>query len=108
MKKYLWLAGLINFLLGALSFFVLALWIMSFIYIAEAFGWIIDPTLDDGLLLLFLFLAIIISGIYFPILIFTNINLWKRVNMKKLHYLLFTSIILLFGLSSFYYLLYLL
>ncbi|MPW27222.1 hypothetical protein GC105_15745 [Alkalibaculum sp. M08DMB] len=108
MNKYFWLACILNLVLGALSFFVLALLIMSFIYIADALSWIIDPTLDEGILLLLLILSITISGIYFLILIFTNINLLKKIDMKKSHYIIFTLVILIFGLSTFYYLLYLL
>jgi len=106
LKKYLWFAGLFNFVLGCLSFFVLALWFMSFMYIAEAFGWIIDPTLDEGLLLVFLFLSIVASGIYFPVLISINIKLWKKVNIRNLNYILFNSGILIIGLSSFFFLIY--
>lgn len=104
MKKNLWFAGIFNFVSGILSFFLVFLWIMSYIYIAEAFGWIIDPTLDEGLLFVFLVPAIISSGIFFPILISNNIKFWKKINIKKLHYILFSTGILILGLFSFFFL----
>lgn len=98
---YILMAGLFNFVFGFLLYFVFILWFMSFLYIADAFGWVIDPTLDEGLLLFFLLLAITASGIYFPILILVNSFFRKKIDIKKLHYVLLNSSILIIGLLLF-------
>lgn len=102
MKKYYWYAGLLNFISGCLLFFVLSLWLMSFIYIADALGWIMDPTLDEGLLSIFLILALSVSFLYFPVLILTNMKLSRKVNLNDIHYALLAVAILVLGFTSFF------
>jgi hypothetical protein len=64
---YFLLTGLFNFIFGCLFFLIIFSWIMAFIYIADAFGWIPDPTLEPGvdMLLFFLFVAIVLSVFIF-------------------------------------------
>ncbi|WP_405027681.1 hypothetical protein [Lentibacillus songyuanensis] len=61
------LAGLFNFIFGCFIFLRIFSWPMSLLYIADAFGWVLDPTLEPGveMLFIFLFLAIILCIIYF-------------------------------------------
>ncbi len=101
MKKYYCFIAFFNFILGYILFYVLIPWVINFIYIAKSFGWIIDPTLDDGLLLPFLILGTFTSGLYFFILISINIILWKKVSMKKSQYVFFILVLFILGFLSF-------
>lgn len=98
---YVLISGLFNFIFGFLFFFVGASWLMTYIYIGESLGWIIDPTLDEGLLVVFMILSIVSSAIYFPTLIFVNKNFWTKLQMKKLNFITFMSIIFILGFASF-------
>lgn len=106
MKKYYCYAGLFNYISGCLLFFVLSLWLMSFIYIAEALGWIMDPTLDEGLLSIFLILALTVSLIYFPALIVTNMKLSRKISLGDIQYALAAVTVLIIGFASFFGFLY--
>ena len=106
MRKYYWYACLLNFISGCLLFFVLFLWLMSFIYIADAVGWIMGPTSDEGLRSTFIFLALTVSLIYFPFLILTNIRLSKKININEIIYALLAVGILILGFISFFGILY--
>ena len=106
MKKYYCYVGLLNFISGCLLFFVLSLWLMSFIYIADALGWILDPTLDEGLLSIFLMLALSASLLYFPVLILTNMKLSRKVNLSDIYYALLAVTLLILGFTSFFSILY--
>lgn len=84
---------LFNIICGCLFVFVIAPWIMTYIYMAEAFGIILDPTLYEGLFLVFLFIAIAVSITYFPILIFGNIYLNKKLQMGRKYFIILISIV---------------
>ncbi|AOT70605.1 hypothetical protein Gferi_14110 [Geosporobacter ferrireducens] len=94
---YILFSGLFNFIFGGLFFFVALSWMMTFMYVAESFGWIIDPTLDEGLFVVFLILSIFLSAIYLPALIFVNKNLWTKLQMKKLNFITFIFIFFILG-----------
>ncbi|HHW37104.1 MAG TPA: hypothetical protein GXX18_07700 [Bacillales bacterium] len=88
---------LFNFIFGSLFFFIVAFCLMTFMYIAQAFDWILDPTLDEGGLVFFLILTLCASAIYFPILIFGNIYFKEKLQIKKLKFIAFISVIFLIG-----------
>lgn len=98
MSKLYWFSGLLNFMFGCLLFFVLSLWFMSFIYMAEISGWIADSTLDEGLLPLFLILSSGASLVCFPIFVFFNTMLWNKIHLNRVKYALFAGGILISGL----------
>ena len=108
MSKLYWFSGLLNFIFGCLLFFVLSLWFMSFIYIAEISGLIVDPTLDEGLLPLFLILSSGASLICLPIFVFFNTKLWNKVHLNRVKYTLFAGGILISGLLFTFRIIYLL
>ena len=74
---------------------------MTFMYIAEPLGWIIDPTLDEGLLGAFMILSIAASVVYFPTLIFVNKLFWTKLQMEKLNFFTLISIFFILGFASF-------
>jgi hypothetical protein len=98
MSKFYWFSGLLNFIFGCLLFFVLSLWLMSFIYMAEISGWIVDPTLDEGLLPIFLFLSSGASLICLPLFVLFNTKLWNKVHLNRVKYAMFSGGILISGL----------
>jgi hypothetical protein len=103
MKRHLLTAALFNTVMGGLSFFLIAAWGMSIIYIADTLNWIMDPTLEEGMLFAFLLIAFAVSAIYFPTLILANAGLRKGTTLSKLQYAGFAAAMLLFGLAAFYF-----
>lgn len=77
------LAILFNLLLGWLMIFLLVLWMMCFLYIAEEFGYTLDPTLDEGLLPVFLVIALFASVLYGLLAVIGNRFLLKRTGLSK-------------------------
>lgn len=102
MKAIYILSGLFNFIFGCLFFYIFLLWMMGFLYIANGLNWIMDPTLDEGLLLPLLFITFVASVLYFPILIYANSQFSKKVGLNKARYIIFTMIIFSLGLFTFY------
>ncbi|ANC77331.1 hypothetical protein ABE65_011160 [Fictibacillus phosphorivorans] len=76
-----------NLIFGYLFHYLFILFVLLYLYIAEALGWSLDPTLEEGLLIPVLFLTIVISIIYFSIIVLTNVCVWKKTKIKKIHFL---------------------
>lgn len=64
------------------------MFVLLYLYIAEALGWPLDPTLEDGLLIPVLIATTIASLLYFSVTVFTNIYLWKKTRLKKSYFLI--------------------
>lgn len=91
------MATSLNFFYGYLLQYILILYVLLYLYIAEAFGKTLDPSLDDGLLLPVLIGTIILSLSYFSVIIFTNRFVWKRTKIKKSYFVV--SVLLIFSLG---------
>jgi hypothetical protein len=70
------------------------------LYIAEALGWTLDPTLEKGLLIPILIATIFLSLIYFSILVITNKYLWKKTQLNKLYFLILILVTFSLGFLS--------
>jgi hypothetical protein len=62
--------------------------VLLYLYVAEALGRTLDPTLDEGLLIPVLFITISASVVYFSIIVLTNLYIWKKTQMKKIFFIL--------------------
>lgn len=92
--------ALLNFILGLLFFYVICFWILGIPYTAQDLGLaFVDPNSEQGDGILFLLIALFISLFYFPLLIFANRALYKKIKMKKRYYFLTLSLSFLIGFS---------
>lgn len=73
---------------------------LLYLYIAEALGWTLDPTLEKGLLIPILIATIFLSLIYFSILVITNKYLWKKTQLNKLYFLILILVTFSLGFLS--------
>lgn len=73
---------------------------LLYLYIAEALGWTLDPTLEKGLLIPILIATIFASLIYFSILVITNKYLWKKTQLNKLYFLILILVTFSLGFLS--------
>ncbi|SDZ11254.1 hypothetical protein SAMN05421736_106122 [Evansella caseinilytica] len=105
MKYIYWaISGIINYVLGIAFVVPSGFMYISVLYaLEEVFGWVIDPTLEPNFLVGALVFTFMTSLIYFPILILTNVFLYKRLLTKKYKYYLFIIFFLGFGFVSFIY-----
>jgi hypothetical protein len=79
---------------------LLVLFVLLYLYIAEALGRTLDPTLDEGLLIPVLIITIAASVVYFSIMILTNIYIWKKTPIKKFYFILIIFLSFLLGFIS--------
>lgn len=99
LRHWCW-SGVVNLLLGFSLIFVIGPWFMTVMYVGDAFGWIVDPTLDEGLLLPFLLLALAASGIYLPALVLANTSLRRKLDASRVRYFLFAAGMNVLGLVA--------
>jgi hypothetical protein len=90
---------LFNFMLGILFFYVICLWSLGIPYTIQDLGLVMfDISLDEGTGIAFLLFALIVSIIYFPVLIFVNKTLYKKLQMTKTFFCLTFSLSFFIGL----------
>lgn len=94
------LTAVFNFLFGYLFQYIFVLFVVLYLYIVEALGWKVDPTLEKGLLIPFFIATMVASLIYFSTIIFTNIFLWKKTQLKKSYFLVIIIVIFSLGVLS--------
>jgi hypothetical protein len=94
------LTAVFNFLFGYIFQYMFVLFVLLYLYISEALGWTLDPTLEKGLLIPVLIATIVASLIYFSIIVFTNIFLWKKTQLKKSYFLLIILVTFSLGVLS--------
>ncbi|MGD6818767.1 hypothetical protein [Metabacillus sp. 84] len=96
---WLGLTGLVNILAGFLFLYLSILWMITFMYAAEAFGWTLDPTLDEGLLLPCLMLSGTAIIFYFPALIMGNRHLRSKGKLGKPYDVLYFVMMFAIGIG---------
>ncbi|WP_369734618.1 hypothetical protein [Metabacillus sp. JX24] len=79
-----------NFLFGSVFQYMFVLFVILFLYVSEALGYTLDPTLEKGLLIPFLFITAAAGFVYFSAVILTNMYYRKKIKLKKTHFLLLT------------------
>ncbi|TWT13189.1 hypothetical protein [Planomicrobium sp. CPCC 101079] len=99
---YVLLGILFNLLLGWLAIFLLGLWVICFLYIAEELGYTLDPTLDEGLLPVFLTLALFASALYGLLAAIGNRFFLKRSELLKSNYTWMASLLIVLVPVLFY------
>jgi len=74
--------------------------VLLYLYVAEALGRTLDPTLDEGLLIPVLFITIAASVVYCSIIVLTNKYIWKKTKIKKFYFILIIFLSFSFGIIS--------
>ena len=89
-----------NFLFGYVFQYMFVLFVILFLYISEALGYPLDPTLEKGLLVPFLFITAAAGLVYFPTVILTNMYCRKKIEWKWTPFLLLTFLFFSSGVFS--------